>query len=190
MIGSGSLTWKVTPTLIDFLSSYWWSIIDRIEILTRHVTCAYLYTDGEETVLIFLVEAPLHTCYLNQCSKFESSELAVCWMKLFFSKLKEKKERWKLTVYWLRLVQLITLILDESRNISGIGTGALVVLRSAISFRFTIPISNPELDIICCNELNWRWAILSISDDVPAPTAEKVDVLVANIWRSKCEVRT
>lgn len=88
------------------------------------------------------------------------------------------------------MVQLITLILDESRNISGIGTGALVVLRSAISFRFRISISNPELDIICCNELNWRWAILSISDDVPAPTVEKVDVLVANIWRNKCEVRT
>lgn len=47
------------------------------EISTRHVTCAYLYTDGEETVLIFLVEVPLRTCYLSHCPKLESSELAV-----------------------------------------------------------------------------------------------------------------
>lgn len=112
-----------------------------------------------------------------------------CMLNETFVKQIEKEKK-KLIVYWLRLVRLITLTLDESRNISGIGTGARVVLRSAISLRFRIPISNPELDTICCNELNWRWAILSISHDVPAPTGGKLDVLVANIWRNKCEVRT
>jgi hypothetical protein len=43
----------------------------------------------------------------------------------------------------------ITVKQDESRNVSGIDTGVLVVLLSPISGGF-IPISNPQHETNCC----------------------------------------
>lgn len=55
---------------------------------------------------------------------------------------------------------------DVSRNVSGIDTGALMVLRSAKSEEF-IPISKPQDETICCAGLNCTNAELVMSDDIP-----------------------
>lgn len=43
-------------------------------------------------MLIFLVEDPLHTCYLSQCPKLESSELAVFLNGTFVKQIERKRE--------------------------------------------------------------------------------------------------
>lgn len=80
-------------------------------------------------------------------------------------------------------IEEITLKQDESKNVSGIGTGALIVLRSAIS-EGLIPISSPQ-ETTCCNWFSSKKAGLTISDDTA--TAGKLDVLAGKICRQQPE---